>query len=242
MSSTAARWAMRVAALLLVLGAATSALAWQQGYRLYIVHTGSMAPTLRPGDAVLDAPAPATVRPGQVITFRAGSGPESVVTHRVSWVSEEGLVHTQGDANRSVDAWALPDSDLLGTTVAVLPRAGYVLYFLQQPSGLASIATSALALTLLWGLFFPPAAAAERSEPPASASGPGPSEPGPSEQGPSEPGPSEQEESPPVASDPGAGSLAAFTAWFDGPCALPPARRSPRHAARAVALRDASAC
>jgi signal peptidase len=251
---------MRVAALILVLGAAAAALAWQQGYRLYIVHTGSMEPTLRPGDAVLDAPAPATVRPGEVVTFRAGSGPGSVVTHRVSSVSE-GLVHTQGDANRSVDPWSLRSSDLLGATVAVLPRAGYVLYYLQQPSGLASLATAALAVTLLWGLFFPPDPATERSEPPASASGPGPPEPGPAEPGesppvaagpgPAEPGesppvaagpgPAEPGESPPVAADPGvsSGGLAAFTAWFNGPRALPLARRTPRHTGRAVAVRHA---
>ncbi len=96
-------------------------LAWQHGYRLYIVHTGSMEPGLRPGDAVLDAPVTGPVRPGQAVTFAVASGPDTVVTHRVVSV-EDGLIHTQGDANRSADSWALHPGQLRGLPVATLPR------------------------------------------------------------------------------------------------------------------------
>lgn len=129
-------------------------LAWQQGYRLYVVHTGSMEPTLRPGDAVLDRPVAEPVVPGQVVTFAVPSGPDQVVTHRVASVAD-GRIHTRGDANATPDAWSLTVSQLRGTMAARLPHAGYVLVYLRQPTGLASLATTILGLALLWRVFFP---------------------------------------------------------------------------------------
>ncbi len=146
--------AVLLAAVLTVAAMGGLALVWQQGYRLYIVHTGSMEPGLRPGDAVLDAPVSGPVRPGQVVTFAVASGPDSVVTHRVVSV-DGGLIHTQGDANRSPDSWVLHRDRLRGLPVATLPRAGYALVYLQQPAGLGSIITAVLGLTLLWRVFFP---------------------------------------------------------------------------------------
>lgn len=139
----------------LALVAALGLGAWglHAGYRVYVVHTGSMSPTLRPGDAVLDVGAPSTVAPGNLITFRA-SGPDAVVTHRVvSYV--DGIVQTRGDANESVDPWALPIRNVVGSVAVVLPRAGYVVVYLRSPLGLASLATGLLALALLWRFFFP---------------------------------------------------------------------------------------
>lgn len=129
-------------------------LAWQHGYRLYIVHTGSMEPGLHPGDAVLDAPVAGPTRPGQVVTFAVASGPDTVVTHRVVSV-DGGLIHTQGDANRSPDSWVLHRDQLRGLPVATLPRGGYALVYLQQPAGLGSILTATVGLALLWRVFFP---------------------------------------------------------------------------------------
>ncbi len=151
---SALRWARRAVVLLVVLAATTGGLAWHQGYRLYVVHTGSMAPALRPGDAVLDAPAPTSVHPGEVVTFTVHSGPDSVVTHRVASYSD-GIVHTKGDANRTADPWTLHLSQVVGTVAAFLPRGGYVLVYLKQPQGLGSILTVTLGLALLWQVFFP---------------------------------------------------------------------------------------
>jgi signal peptidase len=113
-----------------------------------------MSPSLRPGDAVLAAPAPSAVRPGEVVTFTVHSGPDSVVTHRVVSVVD-GLVSTKGDANRTPDPWTLHLSQVVGTAAAFLPHAGYLLVFLKQPQGLASVVVVMLGLVLLWQLFFP---------------------------------------------------------------------------------------
>lgn len=145
-------WAL--AALVILGAAATAVLAWNAGYRIYVVHTGSMMPTLNPGDAVLDRPAPTTVHAGQVVTFTVHSGPDTVVTHRVASVSA-GLIHTKGDANRSVDPWTLHLSQVVGRKVLTLPFGGYLLVYLQHPQGIASVLTATVALIMLWQLFFP---------------------------------------------------------------------------------------
>jgi signal peptidase len=145
-------WA--AAALVIAGGAATALTAWHAGYRIYVVHTGSMEPTLKPGDAVLDRPAPSSVRPGEIVTFSVHSGPDSVVTHRVA--SYDGtIVKTKGDANRSVDPWSLHLSQIVGSTVTRLPLAGYALVYLRHPQGAASVASVVIGLILLWQLFFP---------------------------------------------------------------------------------------
>lgn len=129
-------------------------LAWHSGYRLYIVHTGSMTPTLRAGDVVLDGPATGTYRPGEIITFRHSSRTTDLVTHRVTDV-RSGKIHTKGDANRTADVWDIRPDQVHGVFARRLPRLGYLIVFLRQPTGVASVITLGLAVMLLWGLLNP---------------------------------------------------------------------------------------
>lgn len=140
-------------------GAITAAaVGWHEGYRIYVVHTGSMTPSLRPGDAVLDRPSPDSVAIGEVVTFSVKSGPDSVVTHRVNAVDADGI-KTKGDANPTPDPWTVQLSDVVGSKLRTLPYAGYVLVYLQHPQGIASVLAVLIAAILLWNLFFPPAPA-----------------------------------------------------------------------------------
>lgn len=139
---------------------------WARGYRVYVVHTGSMVPALVPGDAVLDGPAQPPV-PGQVVTFRLG-GPDGRVTHRVV-STVDGIVHTKGDGNATVDPWVIKPDDVVGTMQARLPRVGFLLVYLRTPAGLASLLTSLLALALLWRVFFPKPVESVAEEEPAEA-------------------------------------------------------------------------
>jgi signal peptidase len=143
------RWTL--AGLLLAL-LATGAVLAHSGYRLYIVHTGSMTPTLMPGDAVIDRPS-RQIKPGQVITFRHSAAPD-VVTHRVTEVTAGGLIHTKGDANPTADVWDIRPDMVRGSVAWHAPRLGYLLVFLKQPAGIGALASSLLALSLLWSLFF----------------------------------------------------------------------------------------
>ncbi len=128
---------------------------WQQGYRAYVIHTGSMTPTLVPGDLIIDRPAsPDRFQPGDIITFRHSAGPD-LVTHRITSVTETGI-HTKGDGNRTADVWTIPPHMVQGVEQTRLPLLGYLAVYFKQPTGVASLATSMLGLFLLWRLFFPP--------------------------------------------------------------------------------------
>src|SRR5580692_2467321 len=77
---------------------------WHQGYRVYVIHTGSMVPTLPMGSAVFDKPAPAfsSLKPGEIITFRHSGLSSDVVTHRIVSLNND-TVQTKGDANKVDD-------------------------------------------------------------------------------------------------------------------------------------------
>ena len=142
---------------LVVLGVAgTAAMLWHEGYRAYIIHTGSMSPELVPGDLVIDRPAKSTAKPGQIITFQhSPTGEGGLVTHRVVAVTQFGI-RTRGDANDSADVWTIKPGWVHGSVEYRIPYGGYVSYFLQQPTGLGASIASLFALMLLWRMFFPP--------------------------------------------------------------------------------------
>ncbi len=150
------------AALLCAIGIA-GVLAWQGGYRLYIVHTGSMTPTLLVGDAVLDGPPKATYHPGEIITFRHSDLTTDLVTHTVIDV-KGGKIHTKGDANRTADVWDIRPDQVQGVVIRRFPRLGYVLVFLRQPVGIASVVIGLFILMLLGRLFSPRAKKEDQPE------------------------------------------------------------------------------
>lgn len=127
---------------------------WRQNYRVYVVHTGSMSPSYRPGDLVIDKATSGPYQVGQVITFPVGSGPDSVVTHRIASVSDDGI-HTKGDANRTADFWNISPKSVVGTVTGHVRYAGFAAVYLSQLPGVASLLTAVLAMALAWRLFFP---------------------------------------------------------------------------------------
>ncbi len=142
-------WSLLIA--LAISAAAVAAVGWREGYRLYAVRTGSMAPTYPTGSVVLDAPAAGgTPRVGRVVTFRTSQG---LVTHRVQQVTAAGL-KTKGDNNRAADAWTVPLRNVRGVVVGGLPLAGYLLVFLQQPTGVPALMVLTVSVILAWSLFF----------------------------------------------------------------------------------------
>ena len=99
--------------------------------RLDIVLSGSMAPTMRPGDVILALPEPdSEVAAGQVLAFHPPSQPDILVVHRVIQVIRHGNkveIRTQGDDNNAPDTWtAVLVGDSAWRVSWVLPSAGYV--------------------------------------------------------------------------------------------------------------------
>jgi signal peptidase len=152
-----------VAAVVIMLGvvAAAAVSYWHDGYRVYAVQTGSMTPTYRPGDLVVDAPASGPYRVGDVVTFRSAAG-SGRTTHRVHGYAGEAL-RTKGDANRSADPVPIALGDVVGRVIGAVPRGGYAVVFLQQPTGAASLMALVLTLWMSWGLFFPQSPARPQS-------------------------------------------------------------------------------
>ncbi len=133
----------------------TGAVLWTQGYRVYVIHTGSMSPAYKPGDVVVDRPAQHHYRAGEVITFRHSATANDVVTHRITDITATGLIHTKGDANRTADVWDIRPDQVRGSVAFGISHAGYLLVFLRQPAGAASLACAVLAVMMLWKCFFP---------------------------------------------------------------------------------------
>lgn len=156
---------LMIASVLVFVGAAvTAGWAWHRGYRVYAVRTASMEPTLHVGDAIVIGPMKGRPVAGDVVTFRPAGSP-TLVTHRVTSVVGSQLT-TKGDANDTEDTWLLDASAVKGEVVERLPSFGYVLIYLRQPTGLASLFMFGLAIVMLWQMFFStaPTAAGGASE------------------------------------------------------------------------------
>jgi len=104
-------------------------------FRLMVVLSGSMAPALLAGDAVLVTSGITSIREGDIITFQREG---ELVTHRVVEVQPDQLV-TQGDANNAPDPWLVPTSAVEGVYALRLPLLGYLVWFARQPIGWLSL-------------------------------------------------------------------------------------------------------
>jgi signal peptidase len=98
------------------------------------VTSGSMRPTVSPGDMVITQTVPASsLRVGDVIVFFPPTSSTEPVMHRIVSM-DNGVIKTRGDANNVDDPWQVT---LTGTTayrlVAVVPFLGW-LTELQRPA------------------------------------------------------------------------------------------------------------
>ncbi|MGX1770236.1 signal peptidase I [Dietzia sp. NPDC055343] len=101
------------------------------GAHAYTVLTGSMEPGIAPGALVVVRPTPADqLSTGDVVTFQPYSGNPAVVTHRITGIFFDGAgqmrIQTQGDANNTVDDWALVSEQVRGKLWYSVPHLGRV--------------------------------------------------------------------------------------------------------------------
>ena len=132
---------------LIVLPAALSAL----GHQVYIVRGASMEPAIPLGSVIVVRPVdPASVQVGEIVTYRLPQG--TVVTHRVTAVTDEGglAFQTKGDASLSADPSPIPASAIVGGLEYTMPVVGYLMYLLGSPPG-AIVAVALLGVLLLLG-------------------------------------------------------------------------------------------
>lgn len=110
------------------------------GLQMYVVLSGSMSPAFDTGSLIFVKPIkPDNLKEGDIITFRGGSGSNSVVTtHRVIEINEEnGLSFiTKGDANNVQDPNPVLPDRVIGKVTGHVAYVGYIMEFAQTKQGL----------------------------------------------------------------------------------------------------------
>ncbi|PPB48844.1 signal peptidase I [Arthrobacter pityocampae] len=133
------------------------------GYQTATMLTGSMAPSIVPGDVVVTTQQPvAGVQVGDVISYHIPVEDHRVETHRVIEVitNDDGTtaVRTKGDANEAVDPWiATLDGNYVYEQAFTIPGIGEVIRTLRTPIvstvlvyGVPAVLVVGL-LTMIWG-------------------------------------------------------------------------------------------
>lgn len=136
---------------LLALALAAS-LAPALGFKLDVVRSGSMSPTIGAGDLVVTTPtSPEELKVGDVACFQVADGLR--VCHRIIAVdTANSTFTTKGDANEDVDPSPVAYENILGRVALSIPMVGHVVCFMQGPLGLMVILMSGVALLLMGGI------------------------------------------------------------------------------------------
>jgi signal peptidase len=131
-----------VALLLLVLVDFGLNLVFGVKYPLAVVMSGSMKPTLEPGDLILVQKVdPMNLKVGDIIVFEVPWSSTPIV-HRVVAI-EDGKIFTKGDSNLYPDPGYRSPEDIYGKVIEVsgnpfrIPLVGYILAFTQTIYGKA---------------------------------------------------------------------------------------------------------
>jgi signal peptidase len=165
MDAGGSRWGEPTDVLRLVavayLSAAASLLFWSHapmlvGWQSRVVISGSMLPTIRPGDVALlgsATPGPSTLPPGRIVLVRDPSRSTGYYLHRVRRYDPSGKVVTRGDANRVDDYPAVDPGQVAGQLRLVVPFVGLPMLWWQRHEwvrlgALAALSWSSLVLAL----------------------------------------------------------------------------------------------
>lgn len=98
------------------------------GYRLIVITSGSMQPSISRGDLLLIKKSD-DITVGDIITFRPLTGQIDSVTHRVVGIENglDGISYlTKGDANTTTDVVPIPNERVIGVVVREIPKVGFI--------------------------------------------------------------------------------------------------------------------
>ena len=113
------------------------------GYQMYIVQGGSMSPAFEAGSlAFLQPIDPHNLVAGDIITYTSAGGGDSLTTHRIMEVNNEGgqlSFTTRGDANLVNDSLPVYPENIVGQVVHTVPYAGFVMSYGQSKTGIITL-------------------------------------------------------------------------------------------------------
>jgi len=125
------------------------------GFRILVVQSGSMAPTIKAGDIIVTKmTTPDEVDVGDIVTFRDDTRANELVSHRVLKVKpKDGRLFfvTRGDANTGVERWSIERTGSLGIVSFQVPKLGYFLR-MPNPAVRMGLIVGAALLLSWWGL------------------------------------------------------------------------------------------
>lgn len=99
------------------------------GYGAAVVLSGSMEPTLSVNDLIIVQEAP-TYAIDDIVVFQGGN---DLIVHRIISL-EDGMCHTQGDANNIADE-PIEMSKIKGKVILAVPFVGMIVNMLKTPIG-----------------------------------------------------------------------------------------------------------
>ncbi len=108
-------------------------------FKVKIVKSGSMEPTIRTGGIVVIHPS-TEYNVGDIITFGADTKTQIPTTHRIVSIDGTGPLRafqTKGDANDAPDPSPTHLSDVNGKMLLTIPYVGYILDLAKKPLGFA---------------------------------------------------------------------------------------------------------
>ena len=107
------------------------------GFKPFVVLSGSMEPAYHVGSLIYVKEMPADeIKVGDPITFVMDEQ-LNIATHRVVDIDNENQTFTtKGDANDYPDGNPVHFNNLIGKPVFSIPKAGYVVNFVQNPPGI----------------------------------------------------------------------------------------------------------
>ncbi|WP_157432785.1 MULTISPECIES: S24/S26 family peptidase [unclassified Actinoplanes] len=123
------------------------------GWKPTVVVSGSMLPTIRPGDVVVAAPVPddprSRVKPGRVVLVDDPALPDELLMHRLMRYDTDGRMILKGDANASPDSTPVTLESLRGVPRLRVPFIGLPFLWVQQGRFVPVVAAGFLLLFLV---------------------------------------------------------------------------------------------
>lgn len=122
------------------------------GYKMFIVLSGSMQPTIMVDDLVIIKQGSIKdVQKGDIITYLEDG---TYVTHRVVDMENDNGVSliTQGDNNNTIDKVHPTATEYVGKYIMHISGGGTILSFLQTPFGMVVMIGVPIAIFLIWSI------------------------------------------------------------------------------------------
>lgn len=118
------------------------------GLSVGTVLSGSMYPTLKPGDAIITTKNIRNLKPKDIITYYEG---DELVTHRILKINGSSII-TEGDANNTPDLMPVQSRNVIGVYLLRIPLAGYIITFIKGPFFISAASSFILFLFMYEGL------------------------------------------------------------------------------------------